>query len=113
MARDPRSHCMTTSILWTGRVQREDKRGAIDAQFPSKRIARVISVLKSAGHDVWIDVEAERGGDLWRKQIVQAIEASERVVIVLSKNSIASDNVRRELDVALESSPSCRLIWMK
>jgi hypothetical protein len=42
-------------------------------------------------------------GTQWRKEIVEAIAASDSFAVVLSKNSITSDNVRRELDIAVES----------
>jgi hypothetical protein len=64
------------------------------------RVSRLASALESAGHSVWIDEQGVVGGEQWRKSIVDAIESSERFILLLSVNSIISDNVRRELDLA-------------
>ena len=56
--------------------------------------------LESLGYSVWIDKDDLRVGRLWRAQIVEGIEECRLYVIVLSANSIKSDNVRRELDLA-------------
>jgi hypothetical protein len=69
----------------------------------SSRVDRLISALESAGHIVWIDRSGITVGTQWRKQIVEAIAGSDSFVVVLSKNSSASDEVRRELDIAVES----------
>jgi hypothetical protein len=49
---------------------------------------------------VWLDQEDIHAGDLWRRQIVEAIEDCRVFISVLSTHSIHSDNVRRELDIA-------------
>lgn len=67
------------------------------------RIQALIDRLKAAGHSVWVDVHDEVGGGQWRRQIVAAIEGSEVVLLVLSTASVASDNVRRELDIAVDA----------
>ena len=59
--------------------------------------------LEKKGFHIWLDREDIRGGDQWRRQIVDAIESASVFVLVLSPNSIQSDNVRKELDIA-ESS---------
>ena len=41
-----------------------------------------------------------QGGDLWRRQIVEAIANCSAFVIVLSPNSVQSNNARKELDIA-------------
>ena len=40
------------------------------------------------------------GGELWKKRIVQAIEQARAFLILLSPNSVVSDDVRKELDIA-------------
>ncbi|MGI9289106.1 MAG: TIR domain-containing protein [Pseudomonadales bacterium] len=56
--------------------------------------------LKNLNYTVWFDREDIQAGHLWRSQIVDGIEHCELYVIVLTANSIVSDNVRRELDLA-------------
>jgi hypothetical protein len=56
--------------------------------------------LKKLDRQVWMDSEYIRAGQLWRRQIIDGIEKCQIHVILLTKNSIFSDNVRRELDLA-------------
>jgi hypothetical protein len=60
---------------------------------------RLVGTLAKAGYEAWIDREIP-GGDLWKRRIVEAIDGADAFLILLSPNSVASDNVRRELDVA-------------
>jgi hypothetical protein len=66
-------------------------------------IDELIKQLEAAGHVVWVDREGIRGGEQWRLKIVEAIEHSHAFLLALSKNSIASDHVRAEIDLAKES----------
>ena len=52
---------------------------------------------------VWIDREAIKAGNTWRVQIVQAIDECTAFVLMLSPNSAASDNVRKEIDLSQDS----------
>ena len=56
--------------------------------------------IEGLGYSVWMDIQNIRGGDLWRRQIVEGIERCRLYIILLSAHSIESDNVRRELDLA-------------
>jgi hypothetical protein len=60
----------------------------------------LVSRLKDDGFDVWIDRENIRAGDLWREKIVRAIKTADAFVLMLSPNSVKSDNVRKEMDLA-------------
>jgi hypothetical protein len=66
-------------------------------------IDELIKQLEAAGHVVWVDREGIRGGEQWRLKIVEAIENSHAFLLALSKNSIVSDHVRAEIDLAKES----------
>ena len=66
----------------------------------AKIVDRLLSELNEAGHKVWIDRAGIRGGEQWRQQIVTAIDDSDFLLLILSPNSIKSDNVRKELDLA-------------
>ena len=63
-------------------------------------IDRLIRELEAAAVEVWIDREDIPGGAKWRRQIVDAIEDADAVLVALSPNAAASDNVRKELDIA-------------
>ena len=67
-------------------------------------IERLVRELEAARVAVWIDREDILGGAKWRRQIVDAIEAADVVLVALSPNAAASDNVRKELDIAQEAN---------
>jgi hypothetical protein len=60
---------------------------------------RLVGTLAEAGYEAWIDCEIP-GGELWKKRIVEAIEQAKAFLILLSPNSVASRDVRKELDIA-------------
>lgn len=66
----------------------------------SKIVDQLISRLEEAGYTVWVDREDIQGGSQWRQAIVMAIDNCQVFISVLSPNSIASDNVRKEMDIA-------------
>ena len=66
-------------------------------------IENIVSQLEAAGIEVWLDREAIKPGQQWRKQIVEAIDTAEAFVLNLSPNSAASDNVLKELNLAEEA----------
>ena len=63
----------------------------------------IVGKMTEAGISVWIDREAIKAGNQWRVQIVQAIDTCQAFVLMLSPNSAASDNVRKEIDLAQDS----------
>jgi hypothetical protein len=56
--------------------------------------------LEDAGHQIWLDRSAIQGGTRWQEEIVRGIEKANVFVIVLSPQSITSENVERELGLA-------------
>lgn len=60
--------------------------------------------LEALGHSVWIDTEdiVASGEDLWRRSIVNGIVGCDVLLLVLSPNSVTSQNVEREITVAAE-----------
>jgi hypothetical protein len=63
----------------------------------------IVEKIESAGMSVWIDREDIKAGKTWRVQIVEAIATCDAFVLMLSPNSAASDNVRKEIDLAQDS----------
>ncbi len=63
-------------------------------------VDQIVGVIENTGIDVWIDREAIKSGNMWRVQIVEAIDTCAAFLLVLSPNSAASDNVRKEIDLA-------------
>ncbi len=66
-------------------------------------VDRIVKALVDAGVNAWIDREDIRAGNSWRLQIVEAIDTCDVFVLALSPNSAASDNVRKEIDLAQDS----------
>ena len=68
-----------------------------------EQVDRIVEALISSKIEVWIDRSDIKAGKTWRQQIVEAIDTCEAFILMLSPNSVLSDNVRREIDLALDS----------
>jgi hypothetical protein len=66
----------------------------------SETVDRILQRLEAENFTVWIDREEIHGGDLWREAIVEAVDNAYAFVLMLSPSSVASDNVRKEVDLA-------------
>ncbi|MCX6056748.1 MAG: toll/interleukin-1 receptor domain-containing protein [Chloroflexi bacterium] len=62
--------------------------------------------LQDLGFDVWIDTRGIKGGSLWGSEIVEAITHCNFFLLFVSSGSMASDNVRREVQLAYEKKRS-------
>ena len=69
----------------------------------TETVDTIVAKMAQAGISVWIDREAIKAGNTWRVQIVQAIDTCPAFVLMLSPNSAASDNVRKEIDLSQDS----------
>lgn len=69
-----------------------------------KEVRRLVTKLEKAGHNVWLDTQDIEGGDQWRAAIVGAIKSGHALIVAISPHSVASKNVRKELDVAEHAS---------
>ena len=75
------------------------------ASYSRKDAAAVESMvvqLEAKGHSVWVDTDDIRGGEQWRQAIIAGITSSEKVLLFLSPQAVASVNVLREVTVADE-----------
>ena len=66
----------------------------------SEAVDQIVTRLEAENFTVWIDREDIHGGDLWREAIVEAVDNAYAFVLMLSPASGASDNVRKEVDLA-------------
>jgi hypothetical protein len=66
-----------------------------------KRVEPIVSVIEDLGRKVWIDRTDITGQTGWAGQIVRAIRDSRAVVLMASPNSYGSDQVVRELYLAM------------
>lgn len=62
-----------------------------------------VANLEQFGYRVWIDRAGIRGGQQWMATIVRSIQEAQAVILLLSPNSARSDNVRREIDIAVQA----------
>lgn len=62
----------------------------------------LVEQLRVAGLSVWIDQQGIDAATSWSKEIADALEACSTFMLLLSPNSIASENVAKELAVAAE-----------
>lgn len=79
----------------------------------TETVDRIANVIQGAGLDVWLDRHNIRAGNEWRVQIVQAIDTCDAFVLMLSPNSAASENVRKEIDLAQDSQRRLFVIMLE
>jgi TolB-like protein/Tfp pilus assembly protein PilF len=60
-------------------------------------------ILRAQGFGVWIDQHGIEVATSWSKEIVDAIESSKVFILLLSRSSLASQNVVKELSIASEA----------
>lgn len=58
--------------------------------------------IREAGVDIWIDVLDIRPGSHWDSSIEYALNEANNMIVILSADSVASDNVMDEISYALE-----------
>ena len=63
-------------------------------------ILQHVSIFRKNGLDVWIDESGINASSEWAEQIVNAITECDVFILFLSRTSIASENVRKEIGVA-------------
>ena len=69
----------------------------------TETVDTIVGEMTQAGIKVWLDRADIKAGNTWRVQIVQAIDTCAAFVLMLSPNSAASDNVRKEIDLSQDS----------
>ena len=63
-------------------------------------VDKLAAGLRAAGFEPWVDRTGIHGGEQWRQRIVKAINTCGVFLLALSPHSVASVNVRKELDIA-------------
>lgn len=67
-----------------------------------RRVKRIANNINSLGFDSWMDERKLQGGDIWTKEIVEAISSCDLFLLFMSSSSMASDSVRREVQLAFD-----------
>ncbi|NJL55722.1 SUMF1/EgtB/PvdO family nonheme iron enzyme [bacterium] len=68
-----------------------------------KFVRRLVSDLKENNIPVWLDEFDIAPGVRWDRAIEDALQNSTHFLLVMSQNSVVSENVRDEIDLALEA----------
>lgn len=66
-------------------------------------VSKFTKNLREAGANLWLDKQIKPGG-LWDDSIESALETCQDVILILSKNSVKSNNVMDEISYALEEN---------
>ena len=74
------------------------------AHADSAFVDRLEADLRHQGFDPWVDRQRLAGGLRWRRELQEAVEQAQVLLIVLSPDAIASQSVQIEFDYALELS---------
>ena len=72
------------------------------ARSDRERVLQIVERIRSKGIRVWVDEGGIHGASLWEQEIVDAIDASKVMILMVSNSSINSDNVVKELSIASE-----------
>jgi TIR domain len=65
------------------------------------RVDPIVAEIEKLGHAVWIDRRELSGGPGWAGQIVRGLRAARTVVLMASRQAYASDQVVREMYLAM------------
>ena len=72
------------------------------ARRDSEFVLKLAKELREAGAILWLDQLDILGGQRWDRAIEEALEACQGVIVVLSPESLASNNVMDEVSYALD-----------
>jgi hypothetical protein len=70
------------------------------SRMDNETVDLIVARLVKDDFEVWLDRQDRNAGTLWRGEIVEAIDQAYALMLVLSPNSVASDNVRKQVDLA-------------
>ncbi len=65
-------------------------------------VAEFTAALRVHGVETWMDVESLKPGEVWEKSIRGALEQAAGLLVFVSRNSMASAWVRREIEIMIE-----------
>jgi hypothetical protein len=87
----------------SGRVARAPEVMVSYSSHDLDRVMQFVRALRAAGVAVWIDQGGIDGAQRWSEEIVNAIEACRTVMLFISRTSMESQNISREVALAWES----------
>lgn len=88
-------------VSMTGRVLRPEVMVSYSSR-ERQQVLQIVQRLRAAGVAVWIDQSGIDGAQRWSEEIVNAIEACKTVLLMVSRNSMQSENISKEVSIAWE-----------
>lgn len=70
------------------------------AHADNSAVEPVVSAVKDAGRDVWIDKGGINPGENWAGEIVRGIKSAKGVMVMCSPSAFESDHIKREVYLA-------------
>ncbi len=77
------------------------------------QVSKIIERLRKAGVSVWMDEGGIDAATLWSEAIVEAINESKILIMMVSKHSTDSANVVKEVMIASESSKTILPVYLE
>jgi hypothetical protein len=68
----------------------------------SDYVVKLVKELRERGLTIWLDQDSIAAGERWDVAIEKALDEASHILIVLSPDSVASQNVLDEIDLAIE-----------
>lgn len=65
---------------------------------------RIVNFVSSRGYSVWMDQSGIDGASIWTESIVEAIDESSAVILLVSSHSVNSPHVLKEVTLAMEKN---------
>jgi len=65
-------------------------------------VLRLVNDLRKQGVPLWLDQQDIKPGERWDRAIERALDNATHLLLILSKHSTDSDNVRDEVDIAID-----------
>ena len=93
---------METTTPTSARVRTPEVMVSYSSQ-DRERVMQFVRALRGSGVAVWIDQGGIDGAQRWSEEIVNAIEACRTVLLFLSRTSMESQNIAKEVALAWES----------
>jgi len=83
------------------------------ARFDREKVMPFVDILRDTGVSVWVDEGKIDAATLWSEEIVDAINNCKAMVVMLSQNSIGSDNVVKEVMLASENKKKILPVYLE
>ena len=88
-------------ISMTGRASRPEVMVSYSSR-ERQQVLQIVQRLRAAGVAVWIDQSGIDGAQRWSEEIVNAIEGCKTILLMVSRTSMQSENISKEVSIGWE-----------